>query len=49
MQQAAVVKSGMASKAVSSLEVEMARQDAFRVCNPDVRRPFSSLEDACER
>lgn len=27
----------------------MAYQDAWRVCHPDFRRPFSSLEDACER
>ncbi|CAK9165999.1 unnamed protein product [Ilex paraguariensis] len=27
----------------------MAYQDAWRVCHPDYHRPFSSLEDACER
>ncbi|KAF5193616.1 mediator of RNA polymerase II transcription subunit-like protein [Thalictrum thalictroides] len=27
----------------------MAYQDAWRVCHPDMKRPFSSLEDACER
>ncbi|KVI07858.1 hypothetical protein Ccrd_013776 [Cynara cardunculus var. scolymus] len=27
----------------------MAYQDAWRVCHPDFKRPFSSLEDACER
>lgn len=27
----------------------MAHQDAWRVCHPDIKRPFSSLEDACER
>ncbi|PPS00571.1 hypothetical protein GOBAR_AA20088 [Gossypium barbadense] len=27
----------------------MAYQDALRVCHPDFKRPFSSLEDACER
>ncbi|KAK9095666.1 hypothetical protein Scep_027135 [Stephania cephalantha] len=27
----------------------MAYQDAWRVCHPDIKRPFSSLEDACER
>nr|XP_043636036.1 uncharacterized protein LOC122607170 [Erigeron canadensis] len=26
-----------------------AYQDAWRVCHPDFKRPFSSLEDACER
>ncbi|KAI3883043.1 hypothetical protein MKX03_003468 [Papaver bracteatum] len=30
-------------------ELEMAYQDAWRVCHPDIKRPFSSLEDACER
>eukprot|EP00252_Welwitschia_mirabilis_P002550 TRINITY_DN1250_c0_g1_i2.p1 TRINITY_DN1250_c0_g1~~TRINITY_DN1250_c0_g1_i2.p1 ORF type:complete len:359 (-),score=129.09 TRINITY_DN1250_c0_g1_i2:227-1303(-) len=28
---------------------EMAQQDAWKVCHPDIKRPFSSLEDACER
>ncbi|KAG6382388.1 hypothetical protein SASPL_157943 [Salvia splendens] len=27
----------------------LAYQDAWRVCHPDFKRPFSSLEDACER
>ncbi|GAB2300160.1 hypothetical protein Dimus_034200 [Dionaea muscipula] len=30
-------------------EIQMAYQDAWRVCHPDFKRPFSSLEDACER
>ncbi|KAK8590007.1 hypothetical protein V6N13_088799 [Hibiscus sabdariffa] len=30
-------------------ELQMAYQDAWRVCRPDFKRPFSSLEDACER
>lgn len=30
-------------------ELEMAQQDAWKICNPDIKRPFSSLEDACER
>ncbi|KAH9308154.1 hypothetical protein KI387_036065 [Taxus chinensis] len=30
-------------------ELEMAQRDAWKVCNPDIKRPFSSLEDACER
>ncbi|KAL3521774.1 hypothetical protein ACH5RR_019923 [Cinchona calisaya] len=30
-------------------ELQMAYQDAWRVCHPDFKRPFSSLEDACER
>ncbi|KAL2226796.1 uncharacterized protein LOC105160195 [Sesamum indicum] len=29
--------------------LQMAYQDAWRVCHPDFKRPFSSLEDACER
>lgn len=30
-------------------ELELAQQDAWKICNPDIKRPFSSLEDACER
>ncbi|CAI9295526.1 unnamed protein product [Lactuca saligna] len=30
-------------------ELQMAYQDAWRVCHPDFKRPFFSLEDACER
>ncbi|XP_059660462.1 uncharacterized protein LOC132306893 [Cornus florida] len=30
-------------------ELQMAYQDAWRVCHPDFKHPFSSLEDACER
>ncbi|KAI4341225.1 hypothetical protein MLD38_025974 [Melastoma candidum] len=30
-------------------EFQMAYQDAWRVCHPDFKRPFSSLEDSCER
>ncbi|KAK4433167.1 hypothetical protein Salat_1078900 [Sesamum alatum] len=29
--------------------LQMAYQDAWRVCHPDFKRPFASLEDACER
>lgn len=44
------LKSVVATHApVVSLAVEIARQDALRVCNPNVDRPFASLEDACER
>ncbi|KQJ86774.1 general transcriptional corepressor CYC8 [Brachypodium distachyon] len=32
-----------------SPEVEMALQDAMRVCNPDIKTPFQSLEDAVSR
>ncbi|CAI8615970.1 unnamed protein product [Vicia faba] len=31
------------------MELQMAYQDAWRVCHPDFKRPFSSLEDACDR
>ncbi|GMP25336.1 hypothetical protein CsSME_00002257 [Camellia sinensis var. sinensis] len=34
---------------VNQAELQMAYQDAWRVCHPDFKRPFSSLEDACER
>ncbi|XP_011044424.1 PREDICTED: putative mediator of RNA polymerase II transcription subunit 26 [Populus euphratica] len=34
---------------VNQVELQMAYQDAWRVCHPDFKRPFSSLEDACER
>ncbi|CAA7032776.1 unnamed protein product [Microthlaspi erraticum] len=33
----------------NQLELQFAYQDAWRVCHPDVKRPFASLEDACER
>lgn len=33
----------------NTAELQMAYQDAWRVCHPDFKRPFSSLEDACER
>ncbi|KAK7243179.1 hypothetical protein RIF29_37967 [Crotalaria pallida] len=33
----------------SQMELQMAYQDAWRVCHPDFKRPFSSLEDACDR
>ncbi|CAN0881938.1 BRD4-interacting chromatin-remodeling complex-associated protein [Linum grandiflorum] len=34
---------------VNQMELQMAYQDAWRVCHPDFKRPFTSLEDACER
>ncbi|KAG8497173.1 hypothetical protein CXB51_008413 [Gossypium anomalum] len=34
---------------LNQAELQMAYQDAWRVCHPDFKRPFSSLEDACER
>lgn len=33
----------------NQMELQMAYQDAWRVCHPDFKRPFSSLEDACDR
>lgn len=30
-------------------EIQFTYQDAWRVCHPDFKRPFASLEDACER
>ncbi|XP_047328444.1 uncharacterized protein LOC124931907 [Impatiens glandulifera] len=33
----------------NSIELQMAYQDAWRVCHPDFKSPFSSLEDACDR
>ncbi|XP_010929581.2 uncharacterized protein [Elaeis guineensis] len=35
--------------AASPVEVEMAQQDAMKVCNPDIKRPFASIEDAVLR
>lgn len=29
--------------------LQLAYQDAWKVCHPDFKRPFSSLEDACQR
>ncbi|GAY43196.1 hypothetical protein CUMW_072660 [Citrus unshiu] len=34
---------------LNQVELQMAYQDAWRVCHPDFKRPFTSLEDACER
>lgn len=34
---------------LNHIELQFAYQDAWRVCHPDFKRPFSSLEDACER
>ncbi|KAJ9542472.1 hypothetical protein OSB04_028978 [Centaurea solstitialis] len=38
-----------ASPPANQAELQMAYQDAWRVCHPDFKRPFASLEDACER
>ncbi|GFP84911.1 hypothetical protein PHJA_000634900 [Phtheirospermum japonicum] len=37
------------SRFPSNIDAHLAYQDAWRVCHPDFKRPFSSLEDACER
>ena len=34
---------------LNQMELQFAYQDAWRVCHPDYKRPFASLEDACER
>uniref|UniRef100_A0A0E0MM83 GLTSCR protein conserved domain-containing protein n=1 Tax=Oryza punctata TaxID=4537 RepID=A0A0E0MM83_ORYPU len=46
-QQAAAMAAAAAR--VRSPEVEMALQDAMRVCNPDIKTPFQSIEDAVNR
>ncbi|OIW05567.1 hypothetical protein TanjilG_23353 [Lupinus angustifolius] len=33
----------------SQLDLQNAYQDAWRICHPDFKRPFSSLRDACLR
>lgn len=56
IQQQQVVKAAVAATAATVArqggnpkEVEMAQQDALRVTNPDLKRPFSSVEDAVNR
>uniref|UniRef100_A0A7N0ZZB7 GLTSCR protein conserved domain-containing protein n=1 Tax=Kalanchoe fedtschenkoi TaxID=63787 RepID=A0A7N0ZZB7_KALFE len=39
----------MARPPVNQVELQLAYQDAWRVCHPDCKRPFASIEDACER
>lgn len=34
---------------LNHIELQCAYQDAWRVCHPNFKQPFSSLEDACER
>ncbi|KAL9272320.1 hypothetical protein AKJ16_DCAP19252 [Drosera capensis] len=51
-QQRVVGRVGGAAGAVmggNQAELQMAYQDAWRVCHPDFKRAFASLEDACER
>ena len=40
---------GVEMRVPDRMEVDMARQDVHRVCNPDIKRPFASIEDACDR
>ncbi|KAL6644085.1 hypothetical protein ACP70R_018851 [Stipagrostis hirtigluma subsp. patula] len=46
---AAAQAQAQAQARVRSPEVEMALQDAMRVCNPDIKTPFQSIEDAVNR
>ncbi|KAG6424805.1 hypothetical protein SASPL_115225 [Salvia splendens] len=48
MQQIQRQKDAM-SRFPSNIDAHLRPQDAWRVCHPDFKRPFSSLEDACER
>ncbi|CAL9048329.1 unnamed protein product [Musa banksii] len=44
------VEVGAGSKRpVNPVEIEMAHQDALMVCNPDLKSPFASVEDAVQR
>uniref|UniRef100_A0A0D9XZ59 GLTSCR protein conserved domain-containing protein n=1 Tax=Leersia perrieri TaxID=77586 RepID=A0A0D9XZ59_9ORYZ len=45
-QQAAAAAAAAAAARARGPEVEMALQDAMRVCNPDIKTPFQSIEDA---
>ncbi|KAH7440852.1 hypothetical protein KP509_03G014100 [Ceratopteris richardii] len=36
-------------RSVPDVDIDIAHQDAFQACNPDVDHPFASLEDACNR
>ncbi|XP_031117384.1 putative mediator of RNA polymerase II transcription subunit 12 [Ipomoea triloba] len=49
LQQQQQQKLNRPAQASNTAELQMAYQDAWRVCHPDFKRPFSSLEDACER
>ncbi|KAG2620680.1 mediator of RNA polymerase II transcription subunit 15-like [Panicum virgatum] len=48
-QQAAAAQAQAQAARVRSPEMEMALQDAMRVCNPDIKTPFQSIEDAVNR
>jgi len=48
-QQAAAAQAQAQVARVRSPEMEMALQDAMRVCNPDVKTPFQSIEDVVNR
>ncbi|KAJ0244553.1 Mediator of RNA polymerase II transcription subunit-like protein [Hirschfeldia incana] len=49
MQQQEQEKKPMMMRPLNQMELQFAYQDAWRVCHPDFKRPFASLEDACER
>ncbi|GJM95704.1 hypothetical protein PR202_ga12480 [Eleusine coracana subsp. coracana] len=48
-QQATAQAQAQAQARGRSPEMEMALQDAMRVCNPDIKTPFQSVEDAVNR
>ncbi|XP_041011078.1 probable basic-leucine zipper transcription factor Q [Juglans microcarpa x Juglans regia] len=48
-QQQQLQQQNRAIRPVNQPELQMAYQDAWRICHPDFKRPFASLEDACER
>ncbi|KAF8666367.1 hypothetical protein HU200_053470 [Digitaria exilis] len=50
-QQAAAAQAQAQAQAarIRGPEMEMALQDAMRVCNPDIKTPFQSIEDAVNR
>lgn len=49
MQQQQQQQQQKSMRPTNQLELQFAYQDAWRVCHPDFKRPFASLEDACER
>lgn len=49
LQQQMARSAASSAPAVRNPEIEMALQDASKVCNPDVKTPFASIEDAVNR
>jgi Conserved region of unknown function on GLTSCR protein len=49
LQQQMVRSDAPSAPTVRNPEIEMALQDASKVCNPDVKTPFASIEDAVNR